>query len=200
MPEGMPLLVKMNMDDHTPKDGIHPELACRYAKRLSELGLDGIEVSCGTYLYSGMHICRGEVPVSDYLRGMPWWARPIARGVLQSWVGKYPMQEAYNLAGARLLRQEVPQMPLLLVGGMRSLSGMEKIVDEGDAAIISMSRPFVRQPDLVNQFANGKATASTCSSCNRCNAAYTLDVPLRCFSEAKIVQRNGGRSETRTIP
>lgn len=190
MPVGMPLLAKLNMDDHTPSEGIHPELACRYAKRLHELGLDGIEVSCGTFLYSGMHIARGEVPVSDYLRCMPWWARPVAHGVLKSWVGKYPMEEAYNLGGARLLRQELPKMALMLVGGMRTLSEMERIVEAGDADIISMSRPFVRQPDLVNRFAGGKAAAATCTSCNRCNAAYTLDVPLRCFSGAKILQRD----------
>lgn len=108
------------------------------------------------------------------------------------------MQEAYNLAGAKLLRKEVPKMALLLVGGMRNLPEMEKIVDEGDAAIISMSRPFAPQPELVNQFASGKATASACTSCNRCNAAYTLDVPLRCFNTTKIVQRNDRRSETKT--
>ena len=42
-----------------------------------------------------------------------------------------------TLPGAKLLRQEVPKMAFLLVGGMRDLSEMEKIVDEGDAAIIS---------------------------------------------------------------
>ena len=46
MPEGMPLLVKMNTHDYTPKEGIVPTLAVKYAKWLVELGIDGLEVSC----------------------------------------------------------------------------------------------------------------------------------------------------------
>ena len=46
LPEGMPILVKLNTHDHTPQEGVTPPLATRYAKWLAELGIDGLELSC----------------------------------------------------------------------------------------------------------------------------------------------------------
>jgi len=181
MPQGMPLLIKLNADDYTPKQGITPDLAARYAARLAELGIDGIEVSCGTYLYSGMNIARGDVPVREFLKVLPWWARPMGRRVMESWIGKYALEESYNLAAAKLLRQTVPVVPIILVGGMRRRSHMEEIVGGGHADLISMSRPLIREPDLVNRFSSGQVETAACTSCNKCTAAYANDMPTHCY-------------------
>ena len=78
-----------------------------------------------------------------------------------------PEDEAYFLPQARRAR-EVTELPLILVGGMRSLAVMESILEEGTADFISMSRPLIREPDLPNQWREGRTEPAACISCNNC--------------------------------
>jgi 2,4-dienoyl-CoA reductase-like NADH-dependent reductase (Old Yellow Enzyme family) len=77
-----------------------------------------------------------------------------------------PDQEAYFLPVARKARQ-VTDLPILLVGGLRSREVMERLLDEGTADFISLSRPLIREPDLPSRLQAGQA-AATCISCNQC--------------------------------
>lgn len=45
---------------------------------------------------------------------------------------------------------------------------MEKIIEKGRADLISMSRPFIREPFLISKFRTGKIKKSECISCNKC--------------------------------
>ncbi len=58
-------------------------------------------------------------------------------------------------------------VPVILVGGLRSLLVMEEVVASGAADLVALSRPFVCEPDLVNRLRQGQAKA-TCVSCNAC--------------------------------
>jgi len=78
-----------------------------------------------------------------------------------------PEDEAYFLPQARRAR-EATDLPLILVGGMRSLAVMESILEEGTADFISMSRPLIREPDLPNQWREGRTEPAACISCNNC--------------------------------
>ncbi len=86
--DGLPVLVKLNANDYTPKEGVTPSLTARYAKWLTELGIDGVEVSCGTTNYSYMNMCRGDVPKSELVRSLSWWKKPIGRRRLDSKVNE----------------------------------------------------------------------------------------------------------------
>jgi 2,4-dienoyl-CoA reductase-like NADH-dependent reductase (Old Yellow Enzyme family) len=77
-----------------------------------------------------------------------------------------PDEEAYFLPQARKAR-EATDLPLILVGGLRSKSVMARILEEGTADFISLSRPLIREPDLPQRFQEGQDKAS-CISCNRC--------------------------------
>jgi 2,4-dienoyl-CoA reductase-like NADH-dependent reductase (Old Yellow Enzyme family) len=77
-----------------------------------------------------------------------------------------PDQEAYFLPIARKARQ-VTDLPILLVGGIRSREVMERILDEGSADLISLCRPLIREPDLPHRLRNGQR-AATCISCSQC--------------------------------
>ncbi|MCJ7621446.1 MAG: NADH:flavin oxidoreductase, partial [Anaerolineae bacterium] len=74
--------------------------------------------------------------------------------------------EGYFLDAARAAR-EATDLPIILVGGMRSKQLMEQILEEGTADFISLSRPLIREPDLPRRFFDGQER-STCISCNRC--------------------------------
>jgi len=179
--DGMIILVKLNTNDFTPQEGITPPLAVKYASWLAELGIDGLEISCGSGLYSFMNMSRGEVPVDEFVSGLPWWKKPLARLTLNKLVGKYDLEEGYNLEAAKLIKPVLGEVPLIPVGGLRNLRHMEEVLERKWADFISMSRPFIREPDLVRRFREGKAEFASCVSCNRCLAAVNNDMPLRCY-------------------
>jgi 2,4-dienoyl-CoA reductase-like NADH-dependent reductase (Old Yellow Enzyme family) len=77
-----------------------------------------------------------------------------------------PDQEAYFLPIARKARQ-VTDLPLILVGGLRSHEVMERVLDEGSADFVSLGRPLIREPDLPNRLRAGQP-AATCISCDQC--------------------------------
>jgi 2,4-dienoyl-CoA reductase-like NADH-dependent reductase (Old Yellow Enzyme family) len=78
----------------------------------------------------------------------------------------HPDEEAYFLPQARKAR-EATDLPLILVGGLRSKSVMERILEEGTADFISLCRPLIREPDLPRRLQEGQDKAA-CISCNRC--------------------------------
>jgi 2,4-dienoyl-CoA reductase-like NADH-dependent reductase (Old Yellow Enzyme family) len=183
LPEGTPLLVKLNTHDHTPQEGITPPLAVEYAKWLAGLEIDALEVSCGSSIYSYMNMCRGEVPLDELVQGLPWWQKHLGKLTLKRLVSKYDLQEGYNLDAAKMIKPVVGEVRLLVVGGFRRVSHMEEMLEKGHSDFISMSRPFIREPFLVKRIKEGKADAAACASCNKCLAAVANDMPVRCYCD-----------------
>lgn len=67
---------------------------------------------------------------------------------------KTPQQEVSYRKAARLSKQEVI-IPLILVGGSRSYGVAKKLVRDGKADYISMSRPRIGEPGLVKRWREG---------------------------------------------
>jgi 2,4-dienoyl-CoA reductase-like NADH-dependent reductase (Old Yellow Enzyme family) len=77
--------------------------------------------------------------------------------------------------------------PLILVGGMRRLSDMEKVVDEGIAAAVSLCRPFIMDQHIVSKFRRGFIEGSACVSCNGCITEMHRQ-NIHCVYNTKLVQ------------
>jgi 2,4-dienoyl-CoA reductase-like NADH-dependent reductase (Old Yellow Enzyme family) len=90
-------------------------------------------------------------------------------------------KEAYFAPYAKALKEQVA-IPVMLVGGLRSLSVAEKIVEDGIADYISMSRPFIREPELIKRWQNGDLEKAKCVSCNRCFENFAFR-PMRCYMD-----------------
>jgi len=176
----VPLLVKMNAHDFTPRPGVTPDLAVEYASKLSDLGVNALELTSGIKFYNFMNCWRGEVPIEEVLRALPAWKRPIGRIKMKRWARSYGLVEGWNLEYLKKVRPVTGGMALFLVGGIRRLEHMEQVLRKGEADFICMSRPFIRQPDLVKRFKQGEKEAS-CRSCNRCFAAAANDMPTLCY-------------------
>jgi len=174
-----PILVKLNTSDFTPKPGITPELGARYAGWLKELGIAAIEISSGTF-YT-FHMVRGGIPINDLARGLPLWMRPMAKMVFKKLIDPCRFQPLYNLPAARIIKPVLGDVPLMLVGAVRTLNEMEEVVRNGEADFVSLSRPLIREPFLVKRLREGKAEAASCISCNKCFAAIFNNFPLRCY-------------------
>ena len=177
------VLVKLNTQDYTPKEGITLELAKKYAGWLADLPIEGLEVSCGTLSYSMFNMVRGEVPTEEIIMNFPWWRKILGKMMLKKMEGKFELEEGYNLEAARLIKPVIGDIPLLVVGGMRRVDHMEQVLKDGVADFISMSRPFIREPNIVNRIKEGKATAVACVSCNKCFAAIANNMPVQCYNK-----------------
>ena len=80
---------------------------------------------------------------------------------------KAGVNEAYFKPFALMLAEALT-VPVILVGGHRSVENMEAVLNEGGIAFLSLSRPLIREPDLPNRWQNGDTAPAKCISCNGC--------------------------------
>jgi 2,4-dienoyl-CoA reductase-like NADH-dependent reductase (Old Yellow Enzyme family) len=85
-------------------------------------------------------------------------------------------------------------VPVAEVGGIRTIPLANEIIESGDADIISISRPFIREPGLVPRWKSGDTSAAKCISCNRCFEPVSKGQPLHCLQEA-MAQTGTGEAE-----
>jgi 2,4-dienoyl-CoA reductase-like NADH-dependent reductase (Old Yellow Enzyme family) len=65
-------------------------------------------------------------------------------------------------------------VPVMMVGGLRTFELMEEVIQEGDADFISLSRPLIREPGIINRWKGGDRNRATCISCNMCMSSQLL--------------------------
>ncbi|NQU07378.1 MAG: NADH:flavin oxidoreductase [Candidatus Abyssubacteria bacterium] len=152
--EDYPVLIKMNCADFV-EGGLELEESLWVAKKLSEMGIDAVEISGGTW----------DTQAEE--------GKSIQKGVPR----KRP--EAYFLPYAEKFRESVAA-PIITVGGIRTLETARKIVREGRADMVSLCRPFICEPHLLKRWREGDLSPATCVSCNRC-LARTAFKGLQCF-------------------
>lgn len=157
-----PVTIKLTGSDNL-EGGLEIDDAVLYAKMLEDLGIDAIEVSAGT---SGS----GEgVPVRKAINSEE--------------------KEGYNATLARRISEKV-NVPIMLVGGLRSFSVLKTLLDNNVADLFSLSRPLIREPDLVNIWRQDPGHQSTCTSCNLCFRPGMREGGIYCVPERKRRERN----------
>lgn len=82
--------------------------------------------------------------------------------------------------------KKVVKIPVMVVGGIRSLTTARDIVASRDADMVSMCRPFIREPGLIGRWQNGDEAPARCISCNRCMAILQRGEPLECGEERRL--------------
>jgi 2,4-dienoyl-CoA reductase-like NADH-dependent reductase (Old Yellow Enzyme family) len=75
-------------------------------------------------------------------------------------------EEGYYTSTGRIVKNHLGDVPLILVGGHRTYSKIQELHNEF-ADYLSLCRPFIREPDLVVKFKEGKERAD-CISCSKC--------------------------------
>jgi 2,4-dienoyl-CoA reductase-like NADH-dependent reductase (Old Yellow Enzyme family) len=186
---GMAVTVKLGLEDAVP-GGMTLEEGARRGAALAAAGVDAIEVSCNAMRLPS-DSAKEYVAVGP---GRAW------RDLLLHRVLSAPHAEAYFLPAARELRKRVT-VPIILVGGMRTPATMEGVLQRRDADFIAMSRPFIREPDLVVKLEQGRRGPVTCTSCNLClmheshHSLRCWRVPRRRLVEHAIYRIGGGLRE-----
>ncbi len=149
--------------------GLEVSESVERVSRLAERGLDAVEVSYGI-MKSYLENIRTYVAVGP--------AQAARNGLVQRLV-KPEGPEAYYRPFARAVKEAV-DIPVILVGGIRTTPTMTDLLRSGDADFLAMSRPFIREPDLPNKLAAGRTGVVECVSCNMCLVHDGFD-PLRCW-------------------
>jgi len=152
-----PVLIKLNCKEFT-EQGLTPQEFVQVGTMLADAGIDAIEVS-------------GGLAISPK-------TRPSQLGINKE------EKEAYFKKEAKALKKQV-DVPIILVGGNRSFHVAERILEEGAADYISMSRPLIREPHLINRWKAGDLTRSACVSDNRCFQPAQEGKGIYCVTEQR---------------
>ncbi|MEJ7834333.1 MAG: NADH:flavin oxidoreductase [Nocardioides sp.] len=150
------------------RGGVTTDEGLEVARLLEADGhLDALQLSGGSSLMNPMYLFRGEAPVAEFAATMPLVVRlgmrtPVGRSFLK----EYPFEETYFWERAVRFREALA-MPLMLLGGINRLDTMERAM-AADFDFVAMGRALLREPDLVDRLASGRATAGVCIHCNRC--------------------------------
>ena len=159
-----PILIKMNTTDFIP-GGIDPAESVRIAGELVKIGFHALETSGG---------CWECLTQTEQELGWKPALLPEARTEI-----KNRDQEAYFWENARKIRSKV-DVPIILVGGIKSIDKIEEILQEGSVDFCAMARPLIRQPNLPKRWLHGTvAETATCRSCNLCLPRGELDTRCR---------------------
>ena len=157
-----PVMIKMNSQDFL-EGGLSAEEGIKIAVILTESGIDAIEFSGGTF-HSGK-------------------LTPVRPGKLDS-----RDEEVYYRNEAEKYKKAVG-VPLMLVGGIRSFEVAERLVDDGTTDYVSLCRPLIREPNLINRWKSGDLRKAVCISDNGCFRPGKAGEGIYCVVEKKEQQK-----------
>lgn len=148
--EQYPVMIKLNSEDLVP-GGLTIDQMLHVAKTLETIGIDAIELSGG---------------IGNMWEAYGASSRPVQKG-------------AYYHNAAKRCKTSI-KAPLMLVGGIRSFAEAKRLISEGITDYISLCRPLIRDPALINRWKSRDLQDSACISCRACMNAILAGQDLHC--------------------
>ena len=145
-----PVLVKLNASDFVD-NGLILEEALQVGVMLEAGGIDAVELSGGLL---------------------------NAPGQVEKKIDSEEDEAFFKIEAAAFKKKL--KAPLMLVGGIRSYQVAERLINEGSADYISLSRPLIREPDLIRRWQAGDYRPALCISCNNCYEPIKKGEGLAC--------------------
>lgn len=167
-----PVLCKLNCSDLV-EGGLTLEESVKVGIMLQDQGVDAIEVSGGFM----SHFSR-QRGLKDSIR---------------------KDDEPYFEQEARVFNDQL-HIPIILVGGIRSYETSSRLIEDGIADYISMCRPFIREPDLINRWQGGDLRKSSCTSCTHCFDSAGTGEGISCLQERAEKQQRFFPSASELVP
>lgn len=159
--EDYPVFIKIGVHDGFP-GGLEFDEGKQAAKFLANLGFDSLEISQGL---------RGE-----RYEGTEYKAHINSLD-----------KEAYYRNWCREIKSQT-DIPIMMVGGLRTLSLMKEIIQNREADFISLCRPLICEPSLINQWKTDEHKKARCISCNKCVVEIYKGRPISCVQTKKDIK------------
>lgn len=154
--------IKMNGDDLVD-GGIRPREAAEIVKKLKNIDL--FEISCA--INGGVDGIRPVIHKSLFKNANEQEKKQLEY-VASHLRREAPYYEGYNVIAATIIKRYNPKKIIAAVGGMRDFALMEDYVKTGMVDMVSIARPFIRDPYLVKKYIEGKSSKIDCESCSEC--------------------------------
>jgi 2,4-dienoyl-CoA reductase-like NADH-dependent reductase (Old Yellow Enzyme family) len=151
--EDFPVFIKIGVQDGFA-GGLEFKEGKKTAGLMAEWGFDALEISSG-------------------LRGKPYEGTEFRTKINRI------ERECYFRKWCKQIKDEV-NVPVMMVGGLRTPELMAEVLQKGDADLISLCRPLIREPGIINEWKTGSLRRASCISCNKCYEALVKGEPLHC--------------------
>lgn len=175
---GYPILVKISVGG-----GLGDDELVAMVRALQAAQCDAIEVSRGYGNFIDT-VRMPKTPVDAIFHFIPQYRdMPAIKKRIFKLLAPYILKPVtplanYNLREAELIKHSV-DIPVIVVGGIRSMKDINTILSERKLDFVSMSRPFIIEPNWVNKLQNGQEH-SKCIECGYCLIASTSN-KLKCY-------------------
>ncbi len=153
--------VRINGDDGPMEEGLRANDWARIAAAMAETGhIDYVSVSQGTYL-DRMLI-----------------------------YGSTPKEAGFQVEATSQIKQAVPELPVIVAGRINTPELAERIIEDGHADIVGLSRPLIADPEWVRKAERLEdERIRPCVGANWCLAAIT-DSPLACIHNPAVARES----------
>jgi 2,4-dienoyl-CoA reductase-like NADH-dependent reductase (Old Yellow Enzyme family) len=151
--EDYPVFIKIGVQDGFA-GGLEFKDGKKAARLMAEWGFDALEISSG-------------------LRGKPYEGTEFRTRINRI------EREGYFRKWCKQIKDEV-NVPVMMVGGLRTPELMAEVIQKGEADLISLCRPLIREPGIINEWESGNLHVPACISCNKCYEALVKGEPLHC--------------------
>ncbi len=148
-----PVLGKLNCEDFVP-GGLTQEDSLHVMQTAASRGLTAVEIS-------------GGVPEAG-----PQFS-PVRSGRAEA---------PYYAEFAAKIRSKLP-IPVILVGGIRTLARAEELLSGRVCDLIALGRPLIAEPDLGLKWLREEESESVCSGCNTCFRPILTGRGVRCMKK-----------------
>ncbi len=154
-----PVMFKLSAQDFV-RNGLELPESVEIARRLADDGIDAIQVSACCSISDEDGHCTKRMILKEE-------------------------DEAYLADFAQYVKERT-KVPVMVVGGIRSMPVIDGILKRKQADYISMARPFIREPHLVKRWKGGDTTSARCISCNRCFETGLQGLGISCYWERML--------------
>ena len=86
---------------------------------------------------------------------------------MEWWFGKIKPKTPVFFQQTKLLA-DIVKIPVVLVGGLRDVDTMENAINNSNIEFVSVGRPLICEPDIVQKWKSGYKKKSICLNCNNC--------------------------------
>jgi 2,4-dienoyl-CoA reductase-like NADH-dependent reductase (Old Yellow Enzyme family) len=182
--DGYPLLVKLTTHEGH-KSGIDLNEGIKLSELFQEKGIDALEVSCGG-VDDGFNTVRvPELPMEAMFHFFPGmnnlstFKKMATKIMAPLMVKRHKPLHRFNVSAAQAIKNKI-DIPVIVVGGIRSLEEMVSILENEQSDYISLCRPLIIEPNLVKKLEEGRQKKSKCIDCAFCLMGV-ISNQLRCY-------------------